>query len=99
MANAGTRRAFGAVASLLRIVGWVIVAILVIHILLTVFDANPANQFATFIRAGANMFSLGLTDLFTQLDPKMAVAVNYGLAALVWLIVTAIVVGLVRRIG
>jgi hypothetical protein len=99
VASAGTHRALGAVASVLRIIGWIIVAILVIHILLTVFDANPANNFATFIRSGANMFSLGLTDLFTQLPPKMVVAVNYGIAALVWLVLTSIVVGLVRRIG
>jgi hypothetical protein len=95
----GTRRAAGAVATVLRVIGLIIVAILVIHILLTVFDANPANSFATFIRDGANMFSLGLTDLFRLANPKATVAVNYGLAAVVWLVITSIVVGLVRRVG
>lgn len=99
MATAGTRRAFGVVASVLRVIGLIIVAILVIHILLTVFDANPSNAFATFIRDGANMLSLGLTDLFTQLTPKLSTAVNYGIAAIAWLIITGIVVGIVRRIG
>jgi hypothetical protein len=99
VATVGTRRAVGAVATVLRVIGLVIVAILVIHILLTVFGANPANAFATFIRDGANMFSLGLTDLFTFADAKLSAGVNYGIAAVIWLVITSIVVGLVRRVG
>jgi Na+-translocating ferredoxin:NAD+ oxidoreductase RnfE subunit len=45
------------------------------------------------------MFSLGLTDLFALANPKATVAVNYGLAAVLWLVITGIVVGLVRRVG
>jgi hypothetical protein len=99
VATVGTRRAVGAVATVLRVIGLVIVAILVIHILLTVFGANPSNSFATFIRDGANMFSLGLTDLFTFADAKLTAGVNYGIAAVIWLVITSIVVGLVRRVG
>lgn len=99
MASVGTRRAVGAVATVLRVIGLVIVAILVIHILLTLFGANPANSFATFIRDGARMFSLGLTDLFNFPDPKLSTAVNFGIAAVIWLVITSIVVGLVRRVG
>lgn len=99
MASVGTRRAVGTVATVLRVIGLIIVAILVIHIVLTVFGANPANTFATFVRDGAQMFSLGLTDLFTFPDPKLAAGVNYGIAAVIWLVITSIVVGLVRRVG
>jgi hypothetical protein len=99
VASVGTRRAVGAVATVLRVIGLVIVAILVIHILLTLFGANPANSFATFIRDGARMFSLGLTDLFNFPDPKLSAAVNFGIAAVIWLVITSIVVGLVRRVG
>jgi hypothetical protein len=89
----------GTVASLLRVVGLVIVAILVVHILLTVFGANPNNAFATFMRDGANFFSLGLADLFTQPDPRISVALNYGIAAVLWLVITSIVVAIERRLG
>jgi hypothetical protein len=99
VASAGTRRAIGTVASILRIVGLVIVAILVIYILLSIFGANQANSFATFIRDGANTFSLGLADLFTPADPRLRVGLNYGIAALIWLVITGVVVGIVRRIG
>jgi hypothetical protein len=93
------RRGVATVANVLRIIGLVIVAILVIHILLTVFGANPVNSFATFIKSTADTFSLGLTNLFLPKDPKVAVGVNYGIAAVVWLVITQIVVALVRRIG
>ena len=93
------RRPSYLVASVLRAIGLIIVAFLVVYILLVVFDANQANQFATFVRAGANAFSLGLTTLFLLDNPKTTVAVNYGIAALIWLVLTNIVTGLVRRIG
>lgn len=99
MANVGVRKAVGTLATVLRVLGLLIVAILVIHILLTVFDANPANTFAAFIAGWANTLSLGLTDLFTFPNVKLATAVNYGIAAVIWLVITGIVVGLVRRVG
>ncbi|MBV9315766.1 MAG: hypothetical protein JO100_19000 [Pseudonocardia sp.] len=93
------RRGTGLIISLLRFIGLIIVAILVVHILLTVFKANPANRFALFMHRGADFFSLGLTNLFTPTDPRVAVAVNYGIAALIWLLITSVVVGIIRRIG
>jgi hypothetical protein len=86
-------------ATVLRVIGLIIVAILVVHILLTVFDANPANAFASFIRDAANTLSLGVTNLFTPANPKVAVAVNYGIAAAIWLVITTVVVGVLGRIG
>lgn len=92
-------RALSAVVTLLRVLGLIIVAILVIHILLTVFDANPANAFASFVRQAATAVSLGMTNLFTPTNPKLAVAVNYGAAAVIWLAITMLVVGMFGRIA
>lgn len=93
------RRGAGLVASLVRIVGMVIVAILVVHIVLTLLDANPANGFATTIRDLAAYFDLGFSNLFTPAEPKLAVTLNYGAAAIVWAVITAVVTRLIRRIG
>lgn len=93
------RRATYAIVSVLRVIGLIIVGFLVVHILLNTFDANPANQFAQFVRNGAYFFSLGLGDLFQPANPKVAVAVNFGIAAVIWLVITNIVTGLVRRVG
>lgn len=92
------RRGAGALASVFRVVGGIIVGIIVIHILLVVLEANPDNSFASFIRDWAYTFSLGLSNLFTPESPKVAVAVNFGIAALIWAVITKVVVDLVRRI-
>ena len=47
----------------------------------------------------ANYFDLGLSNLFLPANPKLAVALNYGVAALVWYVITVVVVRLVRRLS
>lgn len=93
------RRGANLVATVLRVVGTVIVAILLVHIVLTLLDANPANSFAQLVRDLAEYFNLGLANLFLPANPKIAVTLNYGVAAIIWYAITAIVVRLVRRIG
>jgi hypothetical protein len=93
------RRGAGLLASLVRIVGTLIVAVLVIHIVLTLLDANPANSFTIVVRDLADYFDLGLANLFLPAEPKLAVTLNYGTAALIWLVITAVVTRLIRRIG
>lgn len=85
------------VAGVLRAIGLGIVLVLVVFILLTLLDANPANQFASIVRYLADLFSLGLTDLFLASDEKLRVALNYGMAAVIWFVITIIVTRLVRR--
>ncbi len=94
------RRGAITAANVLRMIGYAIVAILVIHIVLTLLGANPANAFAAFFAAAANFLSLGLGNLFLfPGNPALQTAVNYGIAALVWLIITVVVTGIIRRAG
>ncbi|MFC4944647.1 hypothetical protein [Pseudonocardia sp. GCM10023141] len=93
------RRGANVVASVLRIVGTVIVAILVVYIVLVLLDANPANTFAMWIRDLAEYFNLGLANLFVPANPKIGVTLNYGVAAIIWYAITVVAVRLVRRIG
>ncbi|ANY06481.1 hypothetical protein AFB00_09455 [Pseudonocardia sp. HH130630-07] len=92
------RQGIGIIATIVRIVGLVIVAILVGHIVLTLLDANPQNFLTEFVASWAAQLNLGLGDLFTPEQPKMAVTLNYGVAAILWLVVTAVVVRLLRRV-
>ena len=98
---AGTtaRRGLDALANVLRIIGMAIVLVLVVFIVLTLLDANPDNGLTTIVRDLANTFNLGLSDLFQPEEPKLAVALNYGTAALIWFAITTVVVRLVRRVG
>jgi hypothetical protein len=97
--GATTRRGAGLLASLLRIVGMLIVLVLVVYIVLTLLDANFGNAVAAWVRELANHFDLGLSNLFLPADPKLAVTLNYGAAAVVWFAITAVVVRLVRRLS
>ena len=84
---------------MIRLVGWLFVLILVAHIALSLGNANPANSIATFVAYWADRLELGFHDLFTPADVRTRVLVNYGLAALFWLVVTFVLARLVRRLG
>ena len=92
-------RGAGAVARALRPIGYAIVAVLLLHVVLTLLQANPDNVVAAQIRRLANTFDLGMSNLFLVDDPQVAVLLNHGSAALAWLLITLVVVRLTRRIG
>lgn len=86
-------------ATVIRIVGWLAVLILVAHILLSLGDANPTNNITRFVAYGADRLKLGFRGLFTPADARVGIAINYGLAALVWLVASSVLARLVRRVG
>lgn len=86
------------VAAAIRGIGSLFALILLTHILLVVFEANPTNGFAEFIRDWADWLSLGLKDLFTPESLKWRVTLNYGLAALLWLLLAGIAERIVRTV-
>lgn len=90
--------AVDAVARVVRLLIWLIVAILVLHGLLVVFDANPTNRFATVVRNWANTLSLGLSDILTVPNPPQASAASFGIAAGIWLVIMAIIMGFLKRV-
>lgn len=90
------RRVVSLVASLVRLVVAVLALVLVANIVLTVGSANPDNPITVFFRDTADGLTLGLSDLFLLADPRFTVLVGQGLAAIVWLVIGAIVVRLLR---
>ena len=102
--DGSTRRAaqvraavLGVLAGVVRWVGLVVVVILVVRVVLTVGGANPHNGITSFVTFWSDRLAWGFHDLFTPADGKLRVLVNYGLAALTWLIVSSILVRIVRR--
>jgi hypothetical protein len=92
-------RAASAVASIVRWVGLVFAALLVIHVIFTVGSANPDNGIVSFVKSWADSLALGFSDLFTPSDEKLRVLVNYGIAAIFWLVVSGILAKIIRRVG
>ena len=89
----------GVVAGVVRWAGLVFALVLVVHVLLTVGDANPANAITRFFSATADPLALAFKSLFTPENAKLRVLVNYGLAAVFWLIVSGVLSRLIRRLG
>jgi amino acid transporter len=94
-----TARGAGAVARVLRTIGYAIVAVIVLYIVLALLQANSGNTVYALVRRLAETFDLGLSNLFLVGDPSLDVLLNYGAAALAWLLITAVVVRLVSRLG
>ncbi|MEV5825176.1 hypothetical protein AB0L25_06320 [Spirillospora sp. NPDC052242] len=92
-------RAVGAVATAVSVVTTAVVAILAIHILFVVFEANTGNGIVEWFAGSADRLAWQFEDVFRPDDPKVAVAVNYGLAALVYLAAGRVLAALVRRLA
>jgi hypothetical protein len=92
-------RVASVVAAIVRWVGLIFAALLVIHVIFTVGSANPDNGIVSFVRSWADGLALGFSDLFTPSDEKLRVLVNYGIAALFWLVVSGILAKVIRRVG
>lgn len=98
-AAAVRRRAASAAATAVSVCTAVVVIILAVHVVFVVFEANTSNDLVRWFGERATDLSWQFKDVFQPDDPKIAVAVNYGLAALVYLIAGRIAVGLIRRAG
>jgi hypothetical protein len=86
-------------ARLVRFVASAIAAIIVAGILLVVFEANPANDIVNAVHDAAQWLVGPFDDMFTLDDAKAEVAVNWGIAALAYLIAGIVVAGLIAWIG
>jgi hypothetical protein len=86
-------------ASAVRVVAYVLAVVLVAYIVLTLVGVNPQNAVAQVIGGVADVAVLAFRDLFLIADPSFAVIVNYGLAAVFWLLVGEFGSRLIRYLG
>jgi hypothetical protein len=89
----------GVVASVVRWLGLAFALVLAVHVVLTMGNANPNNGITEFFSTAADWFVLAFRNLFMPDDQKLRVLVNYGLAAVFWMIVSAVLSRLVRRLA
>lgn len=82
-------------ARLISGIGALFALIEAIYIAMVVLGANQANAFFGFIRSLAQPLALFFPGLFPIGDEWLAVLVNYGLAAVFWLVVTGFVARIV----
>jgi hypothetical protein len=98
MASNGAARLFALLATIVRVVCSVIAALIVVHAVFVLFEANPDNLLVQFTAGWRDTFGWFTKDLFTPSDPKIAEAINDGLAALIWVVVGSLVSKLIVRL-
>ncbi len=99
MASNGAARVFDLLATIVRVVCSVIAAVVVLHAVFVLFEANPANPLVTFTAGWRDTFGWFTKDLFTPSDPKIAETINDALAALIWVVVGSLVSKLIARLA
>ena len=77
----------------------VIAAVIVLHAVFVLFEANPANPLVTFTAGWRDTFGWFTKDLFTPSDPKIAETINDALAALIWVVVGNLVAKLIAGLA
>jgi hypothetical protein len=85
----------GTAARVVGFVGGLFALIEVVYILLVTLGANQASGFFNFVKSIAEPLALFFPGLFTFVNKTWETIVNYGLAAVFWLVVAAIIARLV----
>jgi ABC-type maltose transport system permease subunit len=86
-------------ARLVRLVAAVVVAVIVIGILLVVLGANESNSIVSTIHDWASWLTRPFHNVFHLKNGKTSTAVNWGLAAVVYAVIAAIVTRLLVSVG
>jgi hypothetical protein len=88
-----------AIARLIRTVAGLVVLVIVVGILLWVLSANPHNTIVSDIHDAASWLTTPFHGLFTIKGSKLHLAVNWGVAAVVYAIVGSLLASLVAKAG
>jgi len=78
-------------------IGALFALIEVVYILMILFGANQANSFFVFVKSLAAPLALFFPGLFDLGNYNLSVIVNYGLAAVFWIVVAGFLARVISR--
>jgi hypothetical protein len=91
------RRGTWGIARLVNLVASLVAGVIVVGILLVVLEANRDNSIVNAVLDAARFLAGPFKDIFNLDNHKTEVAVNYGLAAAVYLIAGRLLARLIAR--
>ena len=91
------RRGMWGIARIVSLITTIVVGLIIVGILLVVFEANRDNAIVDALRDVAAWLAGPFDNVFKLDNRKENVAVNYGLAGLVYAIVGGLIARLLRR--
>jgi hypothetical protein len=87
----GSGAVIGTLARVVRLIVGIIVLIIVAGIVLVLLKANPANTIVSDVHDAARWFAGPFDGIFSFHNARVALAVNWGLAAVLYLIVGGLI--------
>ena len=96
-ATVAARKGAWGIARIVNLIGRLVAAALVIAILLVVLEANRDNAVVEAVLDAGRFLAGPFKDMFDLDDRKTEVAVNYGIAAAVYLFVAGLIARLLVR--
>ncbi len=87
----------GLLARAVQLVASIVVSIIVVGILLVVLKANPANSVVSEVHSWTRWLVGPFDGMFSFHSAHLAIAVNWGIAAIVYLCIGGLIVRLLGR--
>jgi hypothetical protein len=88
-----------AIARLVRLIVTIIVVVIVTAIILRVAGANSGNSIVHDIHSAGSTLAGPFKSVFSLKNPKTNMAVNWGLAAVVYLVIGGVIASLIARLA
>ena len=92
-----TRTRYRSPGSVITTIAGVVAALVVLALVLGLMKANPSNDIVNFVLDVARFLTTPFHHLFPQDNPQRDILVNWGIAAIVYLIAGALLARLARR--
>ena len=89
--------ALGVLANAVDVVVAVAAVVIALDVVLVVLEANPANDIVQLVHDAGRWVVGPFKDIFSLDDRKLEVAINWGIALVVYVAVGRLVAGLLRR--
>jgi hypothetical protein len=87
----GSAAALGGLARVVRVIVGIVVLIIVAGIVLVLLKANPTNAIVSDVHDAARWLAGPFDGMFSFHNARVALAVNWGIAAVVYLIVGGLI--------
>jgi hypothetical protein len=92
-----TRNAGTALARVIELVGTVVTLILLAGVALVLLGANRDNDIVDAVRTAADFLAGPFNGMFTPDSRRAELAINWGIAALVWYVLARLLARVVRQ--
>jgi hypothetical protein len=92
-----TRRGLWGMARIVSLITSVVVGLIVVGIVLVLLEANRDNAIVDWLVGAAGWLAEPFDNVFSMDSRKERIAVNYGLAAVVYALVGGLIARLLRR--